>query len=217
MKSSTARSTARVSRCASRASPESAKTKRRRRRPRWRSCRLFTSANSSPRVNAARERMLIDAHAHLDKYSDDELARTAGELSSGRFFTWAVSMDVSSYQRTLDIAPQSAWMLPTFGVHPRRAPEYAGNVSELGPYIDRSPALGEIGLDFHWVKEREHYPAQVKVLEYFLAAAREQDKVVNLHTKGAERETLELLERYDIRRAIIHWYSGPPDILRALV
>ena len=161
--------------------------------------------------------MLIDAHAHLDKYSDDELARTASELSSGRFFTWAVSMDVSSYRRTLDIAPQSPWMLPTFGVHPRRAPEYAGNLTELGPHIERSPALGEIGLDFHWVKEREHYPAQVKVLEYFLAAAREQDKVVNLHTKGAERETLELLERHDIRRAIIHWYSGPPEILRALV
>src|SRR5256885_11202887 len=63
-------------------------------------------------------------------------------------------------------------------------------------WIERSSALGEIGLDFHWVKERGHYPAQKKVLEYFLAAAREQRKVVNLHTKGGERETLDLLERY---------------------
>jgi TatD DNase family protein len=161
--------------------------------------------------------MLIDAHAHLDKYSDEELARVLSELSRGRFFTWAVSMDAPSYRRTLDIASQSRWVLPTFGVHPRRAPEYAGNLSTLGPSIERSPALGEIGLDFHWVKEREQYPAQLKVLEYFLAAAREQDKVVNLHTKGAEQETLELLERYAIRRAIVHWYSGPADILRGLI
>ncbi|HEX6437878.1 MAG TPA: TatD family hydrolase, partial [Candidatus Binatia bacterium] len=54
-------------------------------------------------------------------------------------------------------------------------------------------------------------------LEYFLAAAREQKKVVNLHTKGGERSILELLERYDVRRPIIHWYSGPLDILGALV
>jgi TatD DNase family protein len=161
--------------------------------------------------------MLIDAHAHLDKFSDDELARALGVLNSGRFFTWAVAMDVPSYRRTMEIASAGPWILPTFGVHPRRAPDYAANLKELCPYIERSRALGEIGLDFHWVKEREQYPAQVKVLEYFLAAAREQDKVVNLHTKGAEKETLELLERYRIRRAIVHWYSGPPDILGALV
>lgn len=161
--------------------------------------------------------MLIDAHAHLDKYSDDEIARALSTLNSGRFYTWAVAMDVPSYLRTLDLSSGSRRMLPTFGVHPRRAPEYATNLKELDPYIERSPALGEIGLDFHWIKEREHYPAQLKVLEYFLAAAREQNKVVNLHTKGAEQETLELLERHKVRRAIIHWYSGPLDTLRALV
>jgi TatD DNase family protein len=90
-------------------------------------------------------------------------------------------------------------------------------LSELSPLIEQSPAIGEIGLDFHWIKESSQYPAQLKVLEYFLAAAREQDKTVNLHTKGAEKEILNLLERYDIQRAIVHWYSGPMDILRALV
>src|SRR5918996_1254018 len=53
--------------------------------------------------------------------------------------------------------------------------------------------------------------------EYFFAAAREQKKIVNLHTKGGEKSILELLERYDVARPIIHWYSGPLDILRALV
>jgi TatD DNase family protein len=90
-------------------------------------------------------------------------------------------------------------------------------LSELSPLIDQSPAIGEIGLDFHWVEDSSQYPAQLKVLEYFLAAAREQKKIVNLHTKGAEKEILDLLERYDIQRAIVHWYSGPLDILRGMV
>jgi TatD DNase family protein len=161
--------------------------------------------------------MLIDAHVHLDKYGDEDLAAALAEIENRRILTWAVSMDIPSYERNLEIAAKSRWVLPTFGVHPRRAPEYAGNLNRLGPWIERSPALGEIGLDFHWVKESEHYPAQKKVLEYFLAAAREQDKLVNLHTKGGEKETLDLLERYGVRRAIVHWYSGPLDILRELV
>ena len=160
--------------------------------------------------------MLIDAHAHLDKYGAG-LDAALEEIARRRIFTWAVSMDVPSYRTSLEIGARSDWVLPTFGIHPKRAPEYAGRLRELGPWIERSPAIGEIGLDFHWVKDPSEYPAQKKVLEYFLAAAREQNKLVNLHTKGAEKEMLLLLERYDVRRAVVHWYSGPLDILRALV
>jgi TatD DNase family protein len=67
------------------------------------------------------------------------------------------------------------------------------------------------------VKDASTYPAQRKVLEYFIAAAAEQKKFVNLHTKAGEKEILDLLVKYDLRRAIIHWYSGPLDILKAMI
>ena len=160
--------------------------------------------------------MLIDAHTHLDKYAA-ELDSALEDIDRHHVFTVAVAMDVPSYKRSLEIGDQCNLVLPTFGIHPRRAPEYVDHLSDLVPFIEQSPAIGEIGLDFHWVKESSQYPAQLKVLEYFLAAAREQNKMVNLHTKGAEKQVLDLLERYDIQRAIVHWYSGPMDILRALV
>src|SRR5215510_11335526 len=160
--------------------------------------------------------MLIDAHVHIDKYGPD-LDEALQEIRTRRIFTIAVAMDVPSYKRSREISDGSELVLPTFGIHPRRAPEYVDRLSELGLLIEQSPAIGEIGLDFHWVKDGSQYPAQVKVLEYFLAAAREQRKIVNLHTKGAEKEVLVLLERYGIQRAIVHWYSGPMDILRAMI
>ena len=160
--------------------------------------------------------MLIDAHVHLDKYGPN-LNEALREIRTHQVFTIAVAMDVPSYERSLEIGDECGLVLPTFGIHPRRAPEYVVRLNELSPFIDQSPAIGEIGLDFHWVKDSSEYPAQVKVLEYFLAAAREQKKMVNLHTKGAEKKILDLLERYDIQRAIVHWYSGPLDILRALI
>ena len=160
--------------------------------------------------------MLIDAHVHIDKYGPD-LDEALQEIRTRHIFTIAVAMDVPSYKRSLEIGDGRDLVLPTFGIHPRRASEYVDRLSELAPLIEQSPAIGEIGLDFHWVKDSSQYPAQVKVLEYFLAAAREQKKMVNLHTKGAEKKILDLLERYDIERAIIHWYSGPLDILRHLI
>ena len=51
----------------------------------------------------------------------------------------------------------------------------------------------------------------MRVLEFFLDAARDQEKVVNLHTKGAEHEIAQALWRFETRRAIVHWYSGPMD------
>jgi len=160
--------------------------------------------------------MLIDAHVHLDKYGD-LLDQALEQIEREQIFTVATAMDVPSYLELQRIAERSELVLPTFGIHPRRAAEYADRLSELGRHVESSPAIGEIGLDFHWVKDSSTYPAQRKVLEYFIAAAAEQKKFVNLHTKAGEKEILDLLEKYDVRRAIIHWYSGPMDILRAMI
>ena len=160
--------------------------------------------------------MLIDAHVHLDKYGD-LLDQALQQIEREPIFTVATAMDVPSYLELQRIGQRCDLVLPIFGIHPRRAAEYVDRLSEIGCYIENSPAIGEIGLDFHWVKDAATYPAQRRVLEYFIAAAREQKKFVNLHTKAGEKEILDLLERYDVKRAIIHWYSGPMDVLRAMI
>lgn len=160
--------------------------------------------------------MLIDAHVHLDKYGE-QLDAALQEINRQRIFTVATAMDIPSYVELQRIGALSDLVLPTFGIHPRRAAEYADRLPELSRHIETSPAIGEIGLDFHWVRDTSTYPAQRKVLEYFIAAAGEQNKFVNLHTKAGEKEILDLLEKHDVKRAIIHWYSGPMDIMRAMI
>lgn len=159
--------------------------------------------------------MLIDAHSHLDGYT--ELESVLAEIHKHRIFTISTAIDPASYERNLEIASRCELVLPTFGIHPWTAPRYADNLEDLYPFIDRSPMIGEIGLDYHWAKDTSDYPAQRKVFEFILAAAGRQGKTVNLHTKGAENEILELLRQYNIPQAIIHWYSGPLDILRKMI
>ncbi len=160
--------------------------------------------------------MLIDAHAHLDRYGD-ELPSVLAEIAEHRVLTVSNSMDLQSYERNLKIARRCAWVLPTFGVHPWNAPEHAHRLDALHKEVKRSPMLGEIGLDHRFIRDSSQYAAQQNVFEFFLGAARDQNKIVNLHTTGAESQVLALLDHYEIRRAIIHWYSGPLDILRDLL
>ena len=85
--------------------------------------------------------MFIDAHAHLDKY-EDSLESALDEIQAQQIFTVAVSMDPASYQRNLEIGQMCELVLPTFGIHPKSATEYAGRLEELGPWLERTPAIG---------------------------------------------------------------------------
>jgi TatD DNase family protein len=164
--------------------------------------------------------MLIDAHSHVDRYDlVDETALDSAltEISQDGIFTVSNSMDLPSYERNLAIAERCRFVLPIFGVHPWSAPKYVGRLEDLAPAIAQSPMLGEIGLDFHFIEDTSQYSSQQKVLEFLLTAAREQEKIVNLHTKGAEEEILRLLDNHNIQRAIVHWYSGPLGVFRELV
>ncbi len=159
----------------------------------------------------------VDAHAHLDEYPDTWLGVVLDELERLRIATISVAMAPQAYEHTLKIQERSPWVLATMGVHPWNAQHFVTLLDDLEPELETSPMFGEIGLDFRNVRDASLYDCQERVFEFFLSAAHEQDKVVNLHTSGAEEEVLELLERYDIRRAIIHWYAGPVEPLRRLV
>jgi TatD DNase family protein len=160
--------------------------------------------------------MLLDAHTHLDRYDEAALDLALDEIVAQRILTVAVAMDPPSYARTQVIASRSPLVLPCFGIHPWEAHRYAHDLSTLQPFIDASPLLGEIGLDYVWDEDPAHYPAQRAVFAHFLQAAAEQDKIVNLHTKGAEHDIVAMLDRFGVRRAIVHWYSGPHDAFEAL-
>jgi TatD DNase family protein len=156
--------------------------------------------------------MLIDAHTHIAKY-ENNLDKVIREINEHKILTISNSMDVLAYERNLKIAGECKLIIPTFGIHPWTVTENSHKLESLKKYIDRSPIIGEVGLDHHFIAESTKYNIQNQVFEYFLESAREQDKVVIVHTKGAEREVLDYLKHYDIKRSIIHWYSGPEKLI----
>ncbi|MEM8863651.1 MAG: TatD family hydrolase [Chloroflexota bacterium] len=150
----------------------------------------------------------VDAHTHLDHYSGQELPIILDQIEQMPCRVWAVSMDLESWATTQQIAAKQPQILPTFGIHPWNAHLYADRLDELDEPTAGSAHIGEIGLDFHWVEEKDRWPLQEVVFDYFLKKAAEQNKIVNLHTKGVEQLVLQKLKQFKVERAIVHWYSG---------
>jgi TatD DNase family protein len=159
--------------------------------------------------------MYIDAHAHLDKY-DSQLPHTIKEIEQYEIFTVSVSMDPEAYAKSKAIDEKTQWVVSTFGVHPWHAPTYHSQLEALQPLIDTSPMVGEIGLDYHFVTEPEKHALQQDVFVHFVKQGISQNKILNIHSKGAEADVDRILRELGARRVIIHWYSGPIQHLHAL-
>ena len=159
----------------------------------------------------------VDAHSHLDKYTDRELSAVVDEIDRHRILTISVSDEPDAYRRALCIARRSRFVIPAFGIHPWAAPRFARAIEQFANELDASPLIGEIGLDHRFVTDPAAHQAQAKVFATLLDYAAEHRKTVNIHSSGAEREVAAMLRDRRVDGAILHWYAGPIDLLRKLI
>ncbi len=164
--------------------------------------------------------MLIDIHCHLNLYLNlEEILEEAKKKGIEKII--AVSMSELSLKRIIEISKKFSMVYPALGIHPEEVKmnkSIEKNLDSIIRYINSNKdficAIGEIGLDHHFVKDKTLYPLQEKIFKKMLSLAQELQLPVNLHTKGAEKETFEILPSYDIPNINIHWYSGPDEYLR---
>jgi TatD DNase family protein len=88
-------------------------------------------------------------------------------------------------------------------------------VAWVRAHASEALAIGEIGLDGHWVPEAL-WPKQEEVFRALLRVALDHDKPVIVHTRRRERRTLEILEEMGVRRADWHCFGGKVSLARAI-
>ncbi|RLG08810.1 MAG: TatD family deoxyribonuclease, partial [Thaumarchaeota archaeon] len=57
---------------------------------------------------------------------------------------------------------------------------------------------------------------QKEVFKKFCSLASEYDLPVNVHARAAWRDALEILEKFEVEKAVIHWYTGPIEFLEEI-
>lgn len=150
----------------------------------------------------------LDTHCHLDLLSDP-----AGALDAAPDTIVVAVTELPSRYRLLKARfRDDRRVRVALGLHPLRAAT-AGPIEE-GLFIRQLPDcdyVGEIGLDFS-PHGRASRGAQLRVFERLLAEPALRNKVVTVHSRGAERDVLHGLRDAEIR-AVLHWYTGPAALI----
>jgi len=147
----------------------------------------------------------VDTHCHVDQYGKPLEVLKRAEAAG--IVTVAVTELPSSFQRLALRLGSRRLVRVALGLHPLRAgtatPMELALFSEL---LDETDYVGEVGLDGSQAG-RASFRAQVKVFEQLLQQPRLKSKVLTVHSRGAELETIERLAQTGVS-AILHWYSG---------
>jgi len=165
---------------------------------------------------------IIDAHIHLDQYSEEEIANIQRDESIAALI--AVSMDKASSIRNRQLSKNFSFVHPAFGFHPEQPLLKDRDFADLFEWIRLHQqdmiAIGEVGLPhYERQKDPQSYPLEpyLEVLEQFILLAKEVKKPIILHCIYDEAPlALELLEKHSFMEAHFHWFKGSETTLERM-
>jgi TatD DNase family protein len=119
------------------------------------------------------------------------------------------SVNIKSLKKSLQLSKKYPKIKIAAGLYPEETLKEK-DFQELKKIILSSPkkiiAIGEIGLDFSRPSPKKEL--QKKIFIKQLNLAKELNIPVIIHTRKAEKEVLEILEKYKDQKIILHCFSG---------
>ena len=164
--------------------------------------------------------MIFDTHCHLNSeelYSRiDEVLSDAKNVGVDKFLV--VGWDKESSLLAIKLAHRYEGIYAAIGFHPTDIDGVTEeDFQEVMNHINdpKVVAIGEIGLDYHWVKD----PAQrQKQKEWFIKQikfANEHKKPISIHNREAFEDCLKILKEYPpLYSGVMHCYSGSVELLK---
>ena len=156
--------------------------------------------------------MLTDTHCHLDynKFDPDREAVIARALESGLIRMLVPGLHHKSSRDAVQLAESNASVYAAVGFHPTDLEEFSektfGEVKELAKH-PKVVAIGEIGIDYYWVEEKDRRALQRGVLNQQLQFAKEINKPVILHMRE-ENDAWFGKASQDLLKILEDWQSG---------
>lgn len=153
----------------------------------------------------------IDMHAHLDKLEEGPEQALQKAMAQGVARIVTIGTEPADHPVVLSIAKKYyPKVFCTLGVHPHEGGIYTSEAGEFiaqnlhHPYVI---AVGEIGLDYYY--KHSDQKSQLEAFEAQLEIAKKHHMPVEIHTRDAEADTVEMLKRFkgDVT-GLIHCFTG---------
>ena len=153
--------------------------------------------------------MIFDTHAH---YNDDAFDADRDALLSalpGKGVTLVVcpGCDLESSQQCVDLAERYDYLYAAVGFHPENLEGAAltdlDQIRALAAH-PKVKAIGEVGLDYYWVKSPEDRAFSRDFFDAQLSLAEELDLPVIVHDRDAHRDCLDIVRAHPNARGVFH-------------
>ena len=162
----------------------------------------------------------IDTHCHLDKLDSTPEAAVNEAKDAGVQQMLTISVDEQSLDFVLNAVRQFPEVYGSVGFHPHDASKLTKSllqkIRQLAEEQHKLIAIGEIGLDYHYLNS----PAEIQQQAFRkqLQLAVDLNLPVILHSREAETDTLNILQEFPVpSHGVAHSFTSSIEMARTLV
>ena len=157
---------------------------------------------------------LIDSHAHLlSEGFDADREVLLEELAEQMEAVVECASAPQDFPRVTELVRAYPFVYGAVGVHPEEIAAWnSATAEQVAQYLHCSKiqAVGEIGLDYHWLPELAEQ--QKQALDIQLELARAADKPVILHNREATADLYDILQAHRGLRGVVHCFADGPEV-----
>ena len=159
--------------------------------------------------------MIFDTHAHYDdrQFEEDRAELLGSMQEQGVGMIVDAGSDIASWDKIGQLTEQYSFIYGAIGVHPDEVGELDEEKMQRMEKLlsgEKMVAVGEIGLDYYWDKEKRDL--QKKWFIRQLELARRLDLPVIIHSREAAADTMEIMKQHAKGLdGVIHCFSYSPE------
>ena len=162
---------------------------------------------------------MFDAHTHIDmrhfKNDRDRVIQRARDAGLVGMVTSSISP--ASFRRTLGIVKKHKdFIYHSAGCSASQVTNEEADqiISLTRKYATDIVAVGEVGLDYHWVKEPRAREAQEPIFSKFIDLATELHLPIVIHSRKAEARATQMLESQFSGDVLMHCFDGDSSVAK---
>ncbi len=159
---------------------------------------------------------MIDSHCHLESKDYDSDRKDVIERckKAGIRALISVSASIHDFDKALEIAAHNKnFVFTAAAAHPEyikelRDDELDAFFLKLRENRDNIVGIGECGLDYFWVKEKEFQEHQKELFLRFISLSKELKKPLMVHCRDANQDVIDILESEGAKKVHLHLWGG---------
>ena len=165
---------------------------------------------------------MIDSHCHLDHsplFDDiDNVIKRSKEVGIEKLLT--ICTTIKSFEKIKLLVKHDDIIFGTYGIHPHEAKNDKVNSDTIIKEVknnDKIIGIGETGLDFYY--NHSDKDDQITSFEEHIKASLELNIPLIVHSRNAEKDTLEIFSKYKNTnlKILMHCFTGSKEFAENLL